>query len=127
MVSVISETASRIVAVHISGHPTPHELEAMGAELEEALRTEERDGLLLQLQRFCGIHAEALMAESLFKYVAVEVTTGRDLRRIALVGEAEWRRWTVAVLRPVVSATVRYFPPDELAQAHAWLGTPAGG
>jgi len=43
------------------------------------------------------------------------------IERLAVVGEKTWHQWMTAFCRPFTTAAVRYFTPEKLEEARAWV------
>ena len=130
MIRIERHQDTRIIHVSVDGHPAPAEMERIVARLEEMIRRQEVPRFLFHLGHHCGIHAEALLAEVLIRHwaAALEETSSNDPvpERIAFVGDEAWHTWATEIIRPVIRPEVRFYTPDEEADAEVWLGDARG-
>jgi len=68
--------------------------------------------LLVTLHDFDGWDAGALWED-----LKWDANHFNHIQRLAIVGE----KWMTGFCRPFTMASVRYFTPEKLVQAHAWL------
>ena len=45
----------------------------------------------------------------------------KDLKRVAVVGDARWEKWASMVSRIFTGADVRYFDQDQAEEASTWI------
>lgn len=116
MIEPIPVEHERIFAFRLRGEVTREEMQPFLAELEELLREHGRIALLLELRDLKRVDPDAILEDTRFV-----LHHPQGLARIAIVGEAGWQHWTTLLLRPFISAPLRYFPQEALQQAWDWL------
>lgn len=72
--------------------------------------------LLAQLEDFHGWDAGALWDD--FKF---DEAYGRQMAKIALIGDTRWEAWMAKICKPFTSAEVQYFSADDAQDAWAWV------
>lgn len=74
--------------------------------------------VLLDMTRFHGWHAGAILEE-----VKFDLEHLNDMERMAVIGEKRWQHAIASFAKPFTSAEIRYFDAGESAEARAWLDT----
>jgi hypothetical protein len=74
--------------------------------------------ILVELRDFQGWTAGALWDD-----VAFDFCQGKDIERLAIVGETKWQKDMGAFCKPFTAATVKCFDQGQLAAARQWLET----
>ena len=87
-------------------------------EAEDRMQQYGKLRLLIELRDFHGWDGGALWEDLKF-----DVKHFHDIERIAVIGETTWQAWMTTFFRPFTAAQVRYFTPEQAAQARAWIET----
>ena len=116
MIEAIPVEQDRIFAYRLSGRISLEEMQRFLEELDGLIRERGRIALLLELRELAGVEPDALFEDARFG-----LDHPRGFARIAIVGESGWQRWLSLLMRPFVSAPMRFFGQEDLQQAWAWL------
>lgn len=117
----IIDKSGPILSVKISGELRKAEVSEIQAAALEAIRRSGKIGALFVLENFRGWERGDEWGD-----ISFLIEHDKDIARIAVVGEEEWRDLVCAFLaRGFRQANVEYFLPADLAKARAWLGAGA--
>jgi SpoIIAA-like len=117
MAFTIIDATGPIIGAKISGELSKSEVSQMQATALDAIRRCGKISGLLILENFRGWKREGDWGDITFL-----TEHDKDISRIAVVGDAEWRDLIYAFLaKGFRQAVVEYFLPAELAKARAWL------
>ena len=106
-----------ICVLRISGILKRSEFGTEERALSSRIDTLSKPRLLVILENFEGWERDADWNDLDFY-----ISHGRKISRIAIVAEARWEALTLAFAGAGVRRTpVKFFPPNELAQARSWL------
>lgn len=109
--------SDNLYRVHISGVLSKTELENVQAVAIQEIKGLGTIKLLFILEQFQGWERGADWGDVTF-FTSHE----KDIGRIAIVGDEEWRDHALAFAGAGIrKATVRFFPPAEIARARAFL------
>jgi stage II sporulation SpoAA-like protein len=118
MAFTIIDATGPIISAKISGELGKSEVSQMQAAALEAIRCCGKISALFILDDFRGWKREEGWGDITFM-----TEHDKDIARIAVVGEEEWRDLIYAFLaKGFRQAEVEYFLPGDLPKAHAWLG-----
>jgi len=118
MPAIIEHEDGDIYALRVSGTWKLSELDAGQKELAEKIDAGARPRLLAILENFEGWERGADWNDLDFLF-----SHSDQIARIAVVGELRWEVQALAFAGAGVRrAPVKFFPPNELARARAWLG-----
>jgi hypothetical protein len=113
----IIDATGPIVSAKISGELSKSEVSRMQATALETIRHCGKISALFILDNFRGWKREGDWGDITFL-----TQHDKDIAKIAVVGEAEWRDLVYAFLaKGFRQAEVEYFLPAELTKAGAWL------
>ena len=113
----VTETAEgRTVEVTLTGTLDKEAYERLVPLTEAHIEKYGKIRLLVVMHDFHGWDAGALWEDLKF-----DLKHFGDIERLALVGESRWEKGMAAFCKPFTSATVKYFPHEELDQARRWL------
>ncbi len=116
------DTSGPILSAKISGELSKTEVSQMQAGALEAIRRWGKIKGLLILENFRGWSREGDWGDITFMS-----EHDKDIAKIAVVGEEEWKDLFFAFLaKGFRQAEIEYFLPGDLAKARAWLDTDAG-
>lgn len=72
--------------------------------------------LLVEMQDFQGWDSQAL-----WDNIKFDAHRGRNIERLALVGDKRWEQWMAKICRPFTSAMIQHFDADDMKDAEAWV------
>ena len=117
MAFTIIDASGPILAAKISGELTPPEVSQMQAAALEAIRRCGKISALFILEDFQGWKRAADWGDVTFL-----TEHDKDIAKIAVVGEDQWRDSVYAFLaKGFRQAEVEFFLPGDLAKARGWL------
>ena len=115
----ISGSDGPIVRAKISGELSRAEVNQIQTAALEGIRRYGKISALFILENFQGWKREGEWGD-----VSFMIEHDKDIAKIAVVGEDQWRDLIYAFLaKGFRQAEVEYFLPGDLAKARAWLGT----
>ena len=85
-------------------------------EVEQAIQSHGKLRMLVEMHDFHGWTPGAIWEDIKF-----DAKHFRDIERLAMVGEKKWEHGMAAFCKPFTTATVRYFPKEQSAEAQAWI------
>jgi SpoIIAA-like len=116
----IIDASGPIISAKISGELSKAEVSQMQAAALEAIRRCGKISALFILENFQGWKREGDWGDITFM-----TEHDKDIVKIAVVGDEEWRDLVYAFLaKGFRQAQVEYFLPADLAKARAWLSAP---
>jgi len=117
MAFTILATTGPVISAKISGEIGRAEVGQMQAAALEAIRRWSKISALFILENFQGWKREGDWGDITFM-----TEHDKDIAKIAVVGDEEWRDLVYAFLaKGFRQAQVEYFLPADLAKARAWL------
>lgn len=109
-----------LVEAHGRGTLDGRDYDALLPELDSILSTHKAVNFLLILHEFHGWDIESMARE--LKWDAQH----RDrLRKVAVVGEKGWQKWSVTLSKWFLPGNVRYFSTAQESEARAWVRSSA--
>jgi SpoIIAA-like len=116
----IIDATGPIVSAKIRGQLGKSEVTQMQAAALEAIRRCGKISALFVLENFRGWKREGNWGD-----ISFLTEHDKDIAKIAVVGDEEWRDLVYAFLaKGFRQAQVEYFLPADLAKARAWLSAP---
>jgi SpoIIAA-like len=116
----IIDASGPIISAKISGELSKAEVSQMQAAALEAIQRCGKISALFILENFQGWKREGDWGDITFM-----TEHDKDIAKIAVVGDEEWRDLVYAFLaKGFRQAQVEYFLPADLAKARAWLSAP---
>lgn len=112
-----TEMRGRIIHGIVTGKLEKEDYELFVPVLEEQIERHRPIRLFLELQNFEGWTAGAFWEECKLGYRHL----GKDVERIAVVGNKGWEQGMTAFIQPFTSTDVRYFDAKEREQAEKWI------
>jgi hypothetical protein len=107
--------APQLVEIRAKGTLTGDDYERLIPELERLAAERGPLNLYIELRDFEGWQPDGLWEE-----VKFDATHQDDMHRVAVVGETKWEEWGTRLSKPFFKADMRFFPPEEEAEARAW-------
>lgn len=118
MAFTIIDATGPIISAKISGELGKSEVSQMQAAALDAIRRCGQINALFILENFHGWKREGDWGD-----ISFLTEHDKDIGKIAVVGDEEWRDLVYAFLaKGFRQAAVEYFLPADLAKARAWLG-----
>ena len=114
-IEVSSEQDGKLVVVRLSGKLHKADYRHFVPIVENAIQKHGKIRMLVHLHNFHGWDAGGLWEDLKF-----DVNHFRDIERLAIVGETTWEKWMAEFCKPFTSASIRYFPSGQLAEARLW-------
>src|SRR5262245_29012825 len=108
--------AENVLQVRLTGKLTREFYERFVPEVEQQIRQYGKLRILLELCDFQGWTAGALWEDVKFDF-----RHGKDIERLAIVGESKWQKDMAAFCKPFTSATVKYFEHSQVEAARQWI------
>jgi SpoIIAA-like len=116
----IIDASGPIISAKIRGQLGKSEVTQMQAAALEAIRRCGKISALFVLENFRGWKREGNWGD-----ISFLTEHDKDIAKIAVVGQDEWRDMVCAFLaKGFRNAAVEYFLPADLAKARAWLSAP---
>jgi hypothetical protein len=106
----------RVLEFALHGKLSREDYEKFVPETEKMITEFGKIRILVTMHDFEGWDPGAMWAD--FKWNANHF---HDIERLAIVGEKTWHRMMTGFARPFAPTQVRYYTPDELANARTWL------
>jgi hypothetical protein len=113
---VDEEIRGRVLEVDLHGKLRREDYARFVPDTERMIRLHGKIRILLTLHDFLGWDAGALWED-----VKWNAQHFKDIERLAVVGEKTWHHWMTGFCKPFTTAEVRYFEPDKLDEARAWI------
>ncbi len=110
------DSDSMILNVRVSDKLTKDDYATFAPQLEKYVEQHGPLRVLLQTDDFHGWEASALWEDIKFN-----VRHFNDIERLAIVGEKKWEKGMATFCKPFTTASIRYFPPDQLEEARNWV------
>jgi hypothetical protein len=115
-IDVSTENDGKLLVIRITGKLHKSDYAHFVPMVEKAVRENGKVRMLLQLHHFHGWDACALWED-----VKFDVKHFKDIERLAIVGETTWEKLMAAFCKPFTTATIRYFPSEQAAEAREWV------
>ena len=111
-----SENDGKLLIIKMTGKLHKNDYQHFVPIVEAAVQKHGKVRMLVQMHYFHGWDAGAIWED-----VKFDVRHFNDIERLAIVGETTWEKWMVTFCKPFTTATIRYFPVDQAAEARAWI------
>jgi hypothetical protein len=113
---VTAENEGRLLLVRMKGTIHAEDYRHFVPIVEKAVQQYGKIRMLVQMHDFDGWDAGALWAD-----VKFDAKHFNDIERLAIVGETAWEKWMTVICKPFTTATIRYFPCEQAAEARTWI------
>lgn len=112
----LPESGGNVIGYEVAGRLTDSDYETFTLDVEEQLSRSDGVRLLLQVDELAGLTPKALWDD--FKF---GVEHGRQVERLAIVGDRRFAGWLANLSQPFYAHRAKHFANDEIEQAWAWL------
>jgi hypothetical protein len=112
--SEVPET--NILEITVDGKVTREEFDEVAARMTAMIERHGEVRLLEVVRDIGGIEPSALWED--FKFGPKHL---KDISHTAVVGDQKWLEWATALVKPFLSAEVRFFRLDQIDEARRWL------
>jgi universal stress protein A len=116
MLKEIPVNDERILVFTITGKLTHQDCQNLLARLKSVPKAPSARSLLLELEAFEGLEAEAA-----WDTLSLGMVQLKEFERIAIVGDKGWEVWIINLARLLLRVQSRYFEHDQIEEAWAWL------
>lgn len=112
----LPQSSGQVIGYAIADKLHPTDYETLMLDTARVLEQYDSVHLLLRLDHFAGVDLQALWDDLKFgrEY-------GRDVSKLALVGDDRWSRWLATASRPFYAQAARHFALEESDAAWQWL------
>jgi hypothetical protein len=108
--------ADNLLEVHLTGKLTREFYEQLVPAVEAQIKAAGKLRILVLMHDFHGWTAGALWEDIKFDF-----KHGKDIERLAIVGESKWEKGMAAFCKPFTGATVKYFDHTQVEAAREWV------
>ena len=115
-IDVSTENDGKLLVVRMTGKLHKSDYAHFVPLVEKAVQEHGKVRMLVHMHNFHGWDAGGLWED-----VKFDVKHFNDIERLAIVGETAWEKWMAVFCKPFTTATIRYFPSDQAAQAREWI------
>lgn len=116
MFEVLPETDPHLLAIRVGGKLTRQDYARLNPWLDEQLARHPRPTMLVDMRRFEGFEGPGALLDDMRS----GVKHWGDVGRVAILADHPWVAWMVSLMSPLMRAEMRYFGPDQEAEAWAW-------
>ena len=117
MYELLDRSEENRVGIRVSGTLTEGDYERLRPLLKQRAREHGPLDVLFLMVDWHGWASLSAMWEDL----KTDAALNEKIRRLAMVGEADWERWITKLAEPFARGEVRYFDRSELEKAWAWV------
>lgn len=115
-VSITEHDEGRTFEVVARGKLEKADYETFLPRFEAKLAEFDRIGVLFVMEDFDGFDMWVLWED-----IKLEWNHYDDIRKLAMVGESDWKDWMETFCKPFLKAEIRVFPPSEIDEAREWV------
>jgi hypothetical protein len=116
MIQKMNQSAGNAVGYKISGTVTKADYDTMVPDVEALVEQNGTVNLLLEMTEFKWEKVSAWGTDMEF---------GRDyhkkIEKMAIVGDKKWQEWLTKVTEPFYAVEAKFFSPDDVDDAWAWV------
>jgi hypothetical protein len=102
--------------VQLTGKLTKEFYEKLAPVVEEQIKEHGKLRILVVMHDFHGWTAGAVWEDLKFDF-----KHGRDIEKVAMVGDKKWEQAMATVCKPFTGAKIQYFDQSQLEDARKWL------
>ena len=112
------ERDGKLLVVEFSGILRKEDYRQTMPAIEQSMPQGEKARMLLDMHDFHGWTLPAALED--FKF---GIKHFNHIQRLAVCGENSWEKWMATLAKPFTTATVRYFPREEMDDAKNWVAS----
>ncbi len=116
VVPVDGSAAGRYLEVRATGKIEKADYETFVPEVERLIAAHGKLRILFDMRDFHGWTVAAAWEDLKF-----DLKHFNHIERLAVIGETKWQQWMTAFCRPFTTASIRYFPHAQSAEAAKWV------
>jgi predicted transcriptional regulator len=120
MIEKMSESSGPVAGYKVEGKVTPDDYRQLEPEVKALADKYDTISVLLDLQEFTGEEVKAWLPDLKFGHHFHD-----KIAKMAIVGDKRWEKWMTALVDPFYAKEGKFFHPDEIDKAWAWLGEEA--
>ena len=111
-----TESDGKLLVVHLNGKLHKEDYVHFVPAFEEAVKKFGKLRILMEMYDFRGWDIGGLWQDIKF-----DLKHFNDIERLAMVGEKKWEKWMATFCKPFTTASIKYFPEGQAAEARTWL------
>lgn len=115
-IEILEENDGKLLVVKMTGKVRKEDYRHFVPAVDKAVARHGKVRMLVEMHNFHGWTPGALWED-----VKFDARHFRSLERLALVGEKTWEKWMAIICKPFTTATIKYFPREQEAEARAWV------
>jgi SpoIIAA-like len=116
MLEKINESSGSVVGYRVVGKVTAADYQQLDPEVHALVDQYDSVCLLLDLQEFAGEEVKAWLSDFKFGHRFHD-----KISKMAIVGDKRWEKWIADLAHPFYARDARFFHPDQMDQAWAWM------
>lgn len=116
MFKITSKPESNVVAVKIGAAVTKEDYDLALPHLEDKIKSHGKVRLYCEIDNVSTITSEAIKEDLKF-----DIKHLTDFEKVAIIGERGWEKWLTKIGSVFTSAEVRYYEPQQKAEAMKWV------
>jgi SpoIIAA-like len=120
MLEKMSKSSGPVVGYNVEGKVTPDDYRQLEPEVKALADKYDTISVLLNLEEFTGEEVKAWLPDLKFGHHFHD-----KIAKMAIVGDKRWEKWMTALVDPFYAKEGKFFHPDEIDKAWAWLGEEA--
>jgi len=115
MVNILDESRGNLLALTIEGKISDKDFDVLNPILEKTIDEHDDPRAYIELKEIDGVTFKAILEDlsNIPKY--------NKFKKVAVVGDANWKEMITKVLGTIVSPTSKYFEFDEKIEAMEWV------
>lgn len=110
------ENDGKLLVIRMTGKLHKDDYQHFVLIVEKAVQKNRKVRMLVQMHSFHGWDAGALWED-----VKFDLQHFNHIERLAVVGEKIWEKWMATFCKLFTTATIRYFPSEQAAEARGWI------
>ena len=116
MLEKLAESSGSVLGYRVVGKVSVEDYQKLEPEVKAIVDQNEGVSLLLDLQEFAGEEVRAWLPDLKFGHHFHD-----KIDKMAIVGDKRWEKWLAALADPFYAKDAKFFHPDEMDKAWAWL------
>ena len=116
MLEKLEKSSGPVVGYKAVGKVTPEDYQQLDPEIQALVDQYDIVCLLLDMQEFAGEEVKAWLPDLRFGHRFHD-----KIGKMAVVGDKRWEKWLTALVDPFYAKDAKFFHPDEMDKAWAWL------